>query len=123
MNLILKLSVVFLLIFTESCDSSKAVSSSDETETKESKTMGKELLANGYSTGIVKVIEGSKCPFIIYDERTKAQFDPINMDDSKYASFKEKDAKIYYKFLPLRMKNRCNEAQPITLADIKKREN
>lgn len=123
MNIFIKLSFVLLALMAESCESTK-VATEANAETKEQSTqqMKQDLSNEGFSSGVVKYLKGSKCPYIIVDDKTGAQFDPINMDDETFANYKKDQEKVYYKYRPLRRMNRCNEAQPIELEDIKKRE-
>ena len=57
----------------------------------------------------------------LVDEKTGVKFDPINLDQGTFGDFTNaKKQIVYYKFSALRMKNRCLEAQPISIDDIKK---
>ena len=123
MNIFLKLSLVALVLLSESCDSAKSATTSDQADTKQTETVNEEkLMAEGYMVGTIKLTENSDCPCIIIDEKTGAKYDPINMNEKGFTEFQLNDSKVYYKCSFLRMKNRCNEAQPVQLTDIKKRE-
>lgn len=122
MTLAIKIILCFSLILQSSCNSSKTTVENQDKKQANITAMDEKLTSEGYSSGIVKINEDSDCPYIIVDEKTKEQFDPINFEEEKYASFKSAGSKIYVKFRRLRMPNRCTEAQPISLEDIKKRE-
>ena len=122
MNILLKITASVFLSFALSCDSAKSAAETSATADTNNKAMQEQLISEGYSPGTVKLLKNSECTYIIVDEKTNVQFDPINMDDAKFADFKSEGAKIFYKYQPLRRMNRCTEAQPISIIDIKKRE-
>lgn len=123
MNLILKLSAVLFFTIATSCDSAKSTVQEKETNTNAVKEMDTKLVNEGYVAGTVKYLEKSECSYILVDEKLDLKYDPINIDEEKFASFKTDDRKVYFKFLPLRRMNRCNEASPIQLIDIQLRSN
>ena len=124
---ILMLTKIFaaslILLFT-SCDSSKATTQKikDEANKQNLVEMEKQMIGDGFHIEEIQHLENSKCAYIIIDQTTKVKFDPINIEDDEYQSFRNDAQKIYYKFRGLRMMNRCTEAQPIQLTEIKKRE-
>lgn len=63
--------------------------------------------------------EGEPCSHILNIEGYKDNLDPINLD-----KFYKEDIpqKVWVKFSSLRMRNRCDEARPITITEIQKRE-
>jgi hypothetical protein len=95
---------------------------STSTNATETKTMNIDYSKEGYSIGTITYQKDSKCAYIITDEKSGIKFDPINIDKDLFESYKVDNSKIYFKYRPLRMMNRCTEAQPIELEDIKKRE-
>lgn len=127
MTTFIKLSLVSLMTFSLSCDTAKSAATNTEKDTEntiveDSKKMeSKNLSTEGYSLGTIAYTKDSKCNYIIVDEKSGAKFDPINIDDKKYASLKSDATKVYYKYRPLRMMNRCDEAQPIELEDMQSR--
>jgi len=126
---ILMLTKIFaasLILFFTSCDSSKTTIQKAESEANTNEQyqieMEKQMISDGFHIGEIQHLKNSKCTYIIIDQTTKAKFDPINIEDEEYKSFRDDTKKIYYKFRGLRMMNRCKEAQPIQLTEIKKRE-
>ncbi len=115
--------LVGLLLIVESCNTTKPMVNKDsEDTTTASKQMDEKFVNQGYSIGVVKSVSNSKCPYIIVDKMTGATFDPINIQEKKFISFQKDLEQIYFKYRSLRMMNRCNDARPIELEDIKKRE-
>ena len=102
------MALVFLLILlTVSCESRKL------TTNKTAATYQKE----GYSLGTIAPKDTGNCGWIITDSKNNT-YDPINIEDEKFLSFSLKKEIIYFKFLPLRMKNRCKNTSPIALVEV-----
>jgi hypothetical protein len=57
------------------------------------------------------------CPYTISVEGETTLFDPINLDEN----FKTSQAKIWVKYHPLRMPNRCEKANPVEITEISER--
>ena len=75
----------------------------------------------GYLAGtIVMSKEEGDCPVMIRVDGDDSTYylDPINLDKA----MEVENSKVWFKFRPLRMANRCTRANPISLEDIKKRE-
>ena len=123
MNLILKLSAVLFFTIATSCDSAKSTVQEKETNTNAVKEMDTKLVNEGYTTGTVKYLANSKCSYVLIDEKTDIKYDPINIDEEKFMSFKKDTEKVYFKYHALRMMNRCDEASPVQLIDIQLRSN
>jgi hypothetical protein len=119
------LTASFIIILT-SCNSYKETSNEVKRKTTKNdeqiKAMDKEMIGEGFQLGVVKHLKESECSYIIIDQVTKAQFDPINITEESYKAMRNDGEKVYYKYRPLRRMNRCTEANPIELVDIKKRE-
>ena len=113
----------FLIIFA-SCKSSQETSNQAEAINTEAeiKTMDNDMINEGFHLGEIKYQKESDCAYIIIDQTTKAKLDPINISEDTYKSIRNDGEKVYYKYRPLRRMNRCPEANPIQLIDIKKRE-
>ena len=96
-----------------------------ETETTatsaNSKYIKEILLKEGYEPGTVKVLKDSKCTFVIVNEKTNVNLDPVNFNISDFEEFRMNDLKVYFKYKPLRMMNRCTEASPVELISIVKK--
>ena len=128
MNVLLKITTISLITFVFSCDASKSVADkntpSETIINSQSETINTnpKMLDEGYSKGTVAYLKDSKCSYIIIDEKTGVKFDPININTKEFSVFKKDTERVYYKYRPLRMANRCNEAQPIEIESIKKRE-
>lgn len=106
-------STLFILV---ACSSTKTASNQPNTQTMEEQ---KEMLAEGYLMGTIMAhsSEGN-CPYIIEVVADPPYyFDPINLDEN----FKKEGEKIWFTFAGLRMMNRCEKANPVSILDIKKR--
>lgn len=120
MNLI-KTSIFVLTLVAVSCCSSKKTTTEVEgraTETAEMKSQ--EMMKNGFKSGtiVASTAEGD-CPFTIQMEGEETYFlDPINLEEA----YKNNGEKIWFKFSPLRMMNRCDKANPVSITEIQKRE-
>lgn len=122
-----KIFTVSLLLFFTSCNTSKEATqeTNDNAMSNESsnhKIMDSQMVKDGFHLGEIKYLKDSECNYIIIDQTTKAKFDPINISEELYKSVRNDGEKVYYKYRPLRRMNRCPEANPIELIDIKKRE-
>ncbi|MFY7671951.1 hypothetical protein ACOSP6_12770 [Tenacibaculum sp. MEBiC06402] len=109
LTLALSLSICFF-----SCNSSKKVTDSKQTnETPEYFT----------SSGYVKAIitnnsNNSGCALIVKLEGSKELLDPLEINPDNY----QNEQKIWFKFSSTRMMNRCEQARPVKVIDIKKRD-
>ena len=111
-------SILLLSIFLFSCNSAnKSVSDSSE---KETQIETKNMIEAGFTKGlIVTSKEEGDCPVTIQVEGKDGSYflDPINLEDN----FKTNGEKVWFKFAGLRMMNRCEKANPVSLIEIQKR--
>lgn len=100
--------ILVLLLTATSCQSKKT--SSDTMKISESK-----MIENGFkkATVVYSTIPGD-CEFTIAVEGETVLFDPINLE----GKFQKSQAKIWVKYIPLRMPNRCEKASPIEISEI-----
>lgn len=116
----LKTSLVLIgLIFMLSCTSKKTTTDAmSDTERTASNT---KMMENGFKMGtIIASKEEGDCPYTIQliDDNYSYLLDPINLDEG----FKKHGEKIWLKFGGLKMANRCEKANPISIIEIQKRE-
>lgn len=71
----------------------------------------------GYSFGIIEPKKIDNCGWRI-SVSENIFYDPVNIEEEKFLPFSLKKEKIFFKFLPLRMKNRCENRAPIILIEI-----
>lgn len=115
--------VIFALTIVSSCTSTK--SSKEGTENSLSKAeiaaTASKMTDAGYQKAIVVVsqIEGD-CPVTLKLDNTTTFLDPINLND-KDAQFSIDGTKVWVTYNGLRMMNRCDKANPISIVDIQKR--
>ena len=115
----MKYFVTYFLFFTmivlASCNSKKEVVNLKDA----SKQIEQNLINQGYIIGTVMHVKNSLCEYIIIDKNTGSKFDPINIDNEHFKTFKINEKVIYYKYRPLRRVNRCKDIQPIEIEDIR----
>jgi uncharacterized protein YceK len=75
----------------------------------------------GYLKGIIRysAAEGD-CPYAIEVESGDYSYmlDPLNLEEA----YKKDGAKVWFKFSPLRMPNRCEKANPVNLITMQERQ-
>lgn len=106
MKILIKLFAFTLLL--NSCSGQKTISE---------KTI-QEYQQKGYTLGTLASKKASDCTWVITVNGSKEQYDPINIDDKKFADLKTKKSGFFFKFQRLRMKNRCDNILPIKLLEI-----
>jgi len=118
---LLKSIVIILFLSIMSCcatkkDSNKTTQDTSKTAIKMNNT--KMIEAGFLNATIVASNEVGDCPFTIrVEDNNNALFDPINLDES----FMKDGEKIWVKYSPLRMMNRCVKANPVKIVEIEKR--
>lgn len=120
MKRLIKLFLVTVFVFLQSCDSAKKVANTERSKLEDAKVMNEKLINDGYSFGTIKYTDNGDCSYVIVDEKSKAKLDPMNMGVKKYDAFKNKSMRIYFKYRNLRRSNRCGDARPIELVDMQK---
>ena len=113
------ISLLFCVILA--CSSSKKTSEhnaiSKNNTSSNNKMMTTEHKNTNFKNGVIIAGEkNSTCSFLIklYDNTL---LDPINLEEN----YKINQLKIIFNYTPLRMRNRCDNANPISLTEIKKR--
>lgn len=106
-NLKLIALTFFIVLLTNSCESTKL------TTNKTAVTYQKE----GYLLGTIVPKDTGNCGWVITDSKNNT-YDPVNIEDENFLSFSLKKETIYFKFLPLKMKNRCENTSPIALIEV-----
>jgi len=98
---------LILILLMISCNSTKL--SSNKTDSQYQK--------EGYTYGVITPKDNGNCGWIISVAKN-INYDPINIEDEKFIKFSSSKETVYFKFLPLRMKNRCKDASPIALMEV-----
>ena len=117
MKLLKMTTILLMFIATACCTTSKTKDKAANDST--SIEVAKEMIAAGYTKGtIIASKEESGCPYVIQSEVNGSDvlYDPINLE----ASFKKDGMEIWYTYRALRMMNRCEKANPISLEKIEK---
>lgn len=116
-------TVLFSMIFFSfiTCGSTKETANNDTSENHTTNNETSKAMTNeGYLEGIIIANEdkNSTCAFYIKEMKTNQLLDPINLDKD----FKVANKKVWFTYSSLRMQNRCGNIRPISIDDIKKRE-
>jgi len=116
----LKTSLILVAFVLLSCCISKKTTSDAMTDTERT-ALNTKMMENGFKMGtiVASKLEGD-CPYTIQlvDDNYSYHLDPINLDEG----FKKHGEKIWLKFAGLKMMNRCEKANPISIIEIQKRE-
>ena len=107
MQTVLKPIPFVLLFLIMSCNSSKSTTK---------KTVA-EYQKEGYTIGTIVPKDSGNCGWVISDSEN-VKYDPTNIKEEKFSRFSTKEMKIYFKFLPLKQRNRCEDTSPIVLTDV-----
>ena len=117
---IITLSILAVVFCTAGACKSSENTAQEATEEKEVMTNGKEVTMgvgtpDNSTLGIVVYSDKEgDCPYVIKTSDGR-MFDPINMDES----FHKDGMEVEFTFGALRMANRCEKANPISLIEIK----
>ena len=79
------------------------------------------MIAQGYLKGIIRYSEAEgDCPYAIEVESDDYNYmlDPLNLEEAH----KKDGHKVWFKFTPLRMPNRCEKASPVNLTEVQQRQ-
>lgn len=112
------LAFFLTLTITSCCSLTKTPNTSYESDEKKLEQNEKLFLEQGYSKGTIVYsdVKGD-CEYTILLEPDGNLFDPINLGES----FKKDGAKIWFTFRGLRMMNRCDKANPVSIQTIQMR--
>ena len=114
---------LFLLTFLlASCSSQKTTSEKSTSKNSFSEKAIQEYKQQGYTLGTIKPNDTGECRWVIQFEGSNELYDPVNIDDEKFASLKTQKTSIFFKFLRLRRQNRCEGISPIQLTETIKTE-
>lgn len=105
------------------CTSTNTAASSDSTPkatTPKNEIQVDQMIENGFSKGTITTNKSEGCPFILTVDTYSDQLDPINLGD--FFKSDEVPDLVWVKFGSLRMPSRCNEARPVSIIEIKVRD-
>jgi hypothetical protein len=117
MTLIKTTLFIFTLGLASCCSSTKT--SNEVSLTNESAMTLEQMEEAGYTKGTIVSSEAEgDCPYVIaLEDDSSRMFDPINLENT----YKKNGTKIWFKYTGLRMMNRCEKANPVTITEIQKR--
>lgn len=108
MKNLIKLSFLLCITFVISCKSIEPMSEKIIEEYKQ----------QGYSVGVIEPKSNEKCNYVITIQGSDLKYDPINIEDKQFAKILSKKTTIIFKYLGLRMQNRCGNLSPIRLLEV-----
>ena len=123
MNVFKSIIALAMLMFFMSCNSQKNIGDTSAHNKKKQSFNSSDLIAQGYKEAVFSEIEGAdiNCKEIIRIVESGELLDPINSGEFFKGNY-SKEEDVWVKFVSLRMKNRCDNARPIKIVDIKKRD-
>lgn len=115
-----KTCLTLLTLIVISCNSSsKTTEGKNTNEVTDIEMKTEKMIKAGFMMGtiIYSDVEGD-CPYVIdvVNADYKYMLDPINLEET----FKTDGTKIWFKFAGLRMMNRCEKANPVSIIEMQK---
>ena len=104
----IKLAFLLCTTFVISCKSTKQMSEKVIEEYKQ----------KGYHIGVIEPKKNGKCNYVITIEGSNQEYDPINIESQQFSKILSKKTTIIFKYLGLRMQNRCGTLSPIRLLEV-----
>ena len=107
--------LVSIAAITFGCESKKKALNNENTMEETVK-----MEEAGYKLGVIQLSDNEgECPVTIKlaDPNYGYMLDPVDIDED----YKKDGLEIWLKFSPLRMQNRCENAHPVELTEIKKK--
>ncbi len=120
MNNVFKISIFAVLLSLYHCIPAKGVEGKDDVtaSVEPRQDISKEMIEKGFSKGTIRVSKSEGCPYILNVSEYKDNLDPINLREFLKTEVPEK---VWVKFASLRMPNRCDEARPVSILKMNKR--
>ncbi len=120
MKNMLKITCLFLAFSIYNCIPTKGVETKDNADSKTSKQQFlKEMKEKGFSKGTIVTSKNTDCSYILNVEEFEDNLDPINLKEFFKSEIPEH---VWVKFSSLRMPSRCNEARPVSITEITRRD-
>ena len=114
----LKTSISILFVFAIACNSSKNTTSNDSEMSSENMKMEQKMMDAGFKKGtVVASKKEGDCPYTIQIDENENFVDPINLEEE----YKTGGLEVWVKYNGLRRMNRCEKANPVSIAEIQKR--
>lgn len=118
MELVLKTIFVTILFINSGCDAGKSAASEQSKENIR-QTTEQDYSADGYTRVRITGTKSSDCPFVLAIENSEEKLDPVNLDEEKFSSYRKDGELIWIKYRRLRRANRCPDANPIEIIEVK----
>lgn len=121
MTLLKSLAFLFTFSIISCCSTTKTVKETEKDATTNTVSMDTQKMMDlGYkkATTVASSLTGD-CPFTLQIEGDNSYLlDPINLEEG----YKADGIKLWVKYTPLKMMNRCDKANPVNIVEIQKRE-
>ena len=121
MTLLKSLVFIFTLSIVSCCSTTKTVNETEKGSTTNIVSMDtQKMMDEGYqkATTVASSLTGD-CPITLQIEGDNSYLlDPINLEEG----YKANGIKLWVKYTPLKMMNRCDKANPVNIVEIQKRE-
>jgi len=117
MKIFLPIVCLLIIVFATGCTAKKGTSTESANGESLDNESGK--LNSAYKQGTIQLsTDDGACPVTIKLADTNYGYllDPVNIEDK----FKQDGLAVWIKYTPLRMQNRCDNAHPVDLTEIKK---
>lgn len=119
MTLVRTLFVLFAITLI-SCNSGSKATNGDGPNEEEIAMIAKKMKEAGFHSGTIVYSDAEgDCAYTIDvdSDDYKYLLDPINLDEK----YQKDGAKIWFKFAGLKMMNRCEKANPVSIVEIQDR--
>ncbi len=116
---LLKTCLAIATILVISCNSTSKTTTEDaSTDTEASAMEAKKMMEAGFKKAVIvsSKAEGD-CPYVLKMEENNNMLDPINLEEG----MKKDGLKVWVTYQGLRMMNRCEKANPVSIVEIEKR--
>ncbi len=118
MELSLKTIAVSILLINAACNTGKSVAA-DQNEQEMKQSIESDYSGEGFTKVLMTGTKSVDCPFILVMDGSNEKLDPVNLEDEKFSIDKKEGASIWIKFQRLRRANRCPEANPVQILEVK----
>lgn len=113
--------LAFAVVSLASCNSSKAKTSTSKSSVKnqtQTQAQASTPTDKEYKGIIIHSTAEGDCEYVIaLEDERNVMFDPVNL----LGNFKKNGTRVWFTFRSLKMPNRCDKANPISLTEIRER--
>lgn len=120
MKYIRKTCIILISLLLSSCITTQGADGKKGEDGKGSAQLmdAKQMIERGFIKGTLSTSKSKDCPYVLTVEKYDDRLDPINVQKFFKTEIPEK---VWVKYSNLRMRNRCIEARPVSITEIKNR--